>query len=243
MDIDVKKLVQDAYEDLQKLSDPYQHGMLAAAIYNAIKDESVELPVTSKDTLENRPKLKSEVKKEQKALGAMTPKSEELAKAMTQAAQNTEEAPKKEEKIELAPAIEVPEEPKAEAPAEKTETLAPVVEENKPENDEAYYDSDEWKNKHLTSQEMDDDWTPRMKKNAQLVQNYQELTSLVKRCVASKNVPDEWLNKTISGITSGHYTTWQDKKLYTPRMTLIMNAGLKKALYDLMQAMQQKKAA
>ena len=220
MDIDVKKLVQDAYEDLQKLSDPYQHGMLAAAIYNAIKGASVELPVTSKDTLENRPKLKSEVKKEQKALGAMTPKSEELAKAMTQAAQKTEEAPKEEEKIELAPAIEVPE-----------------------ENDEAYYDSDEWKNKHLTSQEMDDDWTPRMKKNAQLVQNYQELTSLVKRCVASKNVSDEWLNKTISGITSGHYTTWQDKKLYTPRMTLIMNAGLKKALYDLMQAMQAKKAA
>lgn len=231
MDIDVKKLMQDAYEDLQKVTDPYQHGMLAAAIYNAIKGESIELSVTNKDTLENRPKMKSEEKKE---LGALTPKSEELAKKMTQAAKKTEEAPK-EENIELAPAIEVPEEPKAETPASKVEEKA--------EPDEAYYDSEEWQNKHLTSQEMDDDWTPRMKKNKQLAKSCQDLVTLVQKCVASKNVSNDWLNQVISNITSGHYTSYNDKKLYTPRMVLIMLPGLQKALYDLMQSMQAKRAA
>lgn len=230
MDIDIKKLMQDAYEDLQKISDPYQHGMLATMMYSAMNGKTVELPATCKDTLENRPKTKTEEKKE---LAAMTPASAELAKKMTAAAEKTENAPEEEDKIELAPAIEVPEEPKTETPKQEAQ----------PETDDAYYDSDEWKNKHLTSQEMDDDWTPRMQKNLQLAQNYQELKTLVMKCVNSKNVPNEWLNKTISGITSGHFTTWEDKKLYTPRMTLIMNAGLKKALYDLMQSMTAKKAA
>ena len=224
MDIDVKKLMLDAYEDLQKVTDPYQHGMLAATIYNSMKGESIELPVTNKQNLENRPIMKSE----KKELSGMTKESEAIAKVMTEAAEKTEAAPAEEEKIELAPAIEPTAEPEAEA---------------KPENDEAYYDTDEWKQKHLTYDELDDDWTPRMQKNEQLASSYKDLLDLVKKCVGSKNVSNDWLNQTISSITSGHHTDYRDKKLYTPRMVLIMLPGLKMALYNLMQSMTANKAA
>ena len=66
---------------------------------------------------------------------AMTPQSEEIAKIANEAAQKSTEE-------------------------EITVTMAPVQEDTS-EKDEAYYDSDEWKNKHLNSSELDATWTDR----------------------------------------------------------------------------------
>lgn len=214
MSKEIEALIKTAFEDLEKVKDPYQHGMLAMAIVEQLKSN----PAVTREDLENKPEMKSEKKAEAEApkaesakdtgIGAMTPQSEEIAKIANEAAQKSTEE-------------------------EITVTMAPVQEDTS-EKDEAYYDSDEWKNKHLNSSELDATWTDRMKKNGPLMQDAKTLKDFVQYC-SSGNMPQGWLDQAVAKVTDNHFTP-QDKGMYMPKMVSFVLAGLKKAYYDYQQS-------
>lgn len=209
--MDIETLLKTAFEDLQKVSDPYQHGMLAMAIAAQIR----KTPVLEREDLVNKPEMKEE-KKETPAIKAMTPASEKIASVANEAAKKTEE-----------PEIEV------------TMTPAEPAPETQKKDDPAYYDTDEWKNKHLSSNEMDATWTDRMKKNLPLMNDASTLKSFVQFC--AKNDMMHWLDQTISNVTDNHFTSASDTRIYMPKMVSFILPALKKAYYDLQQ--QTNKAA
>lgn len=235
MNIDVEKLILNAYEDLQKVTDPYQHGMLSIELVKAMNGSEVEIPADSKENLENAPKMKSK-SKGKKALESATPAGAKVAEIMTEAANKTEEkAEAEEEKIELKPV----DPPKAEAPVEATSDSA---------SDESYYDSEEWANKELTSSEFDDTWTDRMKKNKPLMECCKKLMQLVNGCTKNKdgsvNVNGtKWLDNAIVKVTSGNVTSHEDKQLYMPKMVKTTYCALMMEYNALIEAVRARKAA
>lgn len=234
--INYDKLMLNAYEDLQKVSDPYQHGILAVAIAQAVNGKDIEIPADNKENLENAPKTKSKKKLESK-----TPAGEKIAQVMTEAANKTEE--KSEAKGEETITLQPVDPPKAEAP--KAEATAPAA---APASDESYYDSEEWANKELTSDEFDDTWTDHMKKNKPLVETYKKLLQLVGGCVKNKdgsaNVNGtKWLDNAITKVTSGNITSYKDQSLYMPKMVKTTYCSLMMEWNALLEAVNQRKAA
>lgn len=243
MDIDVKKLILNAYEDLQKVTDPYQHGMLAVALVKAMNGNAVEIPAESKENLENAPKMKSKGKK--KTLESATPAGAKVAQIMTDAANKTEEkAEAEEEKIELKPV----DPPKAKEEAPKAEIPAAPATASDSTTDESYYDSEEWANKELTSAEFDDTWTDHMKKNKPLMESCKKLMQLVNGCTKNKdgsvNVNGtKWLDNAIVKVTSGNITSHEDKQLYMPKMVKTTYCALMMEYNALLKAYNTRKAA
>lgn len=235
--IDYNKLMLNAFEDLQKVSDPYQHGMLAVALAQAVSGKDIEIPADHKENLENAPKMK----KSKKKLESKTPAGEKIAQVMTEAANKTEAKNEAEEEIKLQPV----DPPKAEAPDAEAPAPAPAA---APASDESYYDSEEWANKELTSDEFDDTWTPRMQKNKPLVETYKKLLQLVGGCVKNKDGSQnvngtKWLDNAITKVTSGNITSYKDQTLYAPKMVKTTYCSLMMEWNALIEAVNQRKAA
>ena len=230
MNIDVDEMLNLAYKNLNSAKDGYEAGMLAAAIAIAESVRAKHQPSVSRADIENKPEMKSEAPakekpaaeapKEAQELQNMTPqndKSQKVAAIMTEAAKKVSERIQEEHKAK--PAEKAAEAPKQEAaPA----LAAPAKADEK---DDAYYDSDEWKNKNLTSDELDATWTPRMQKNLRIVNAAKKLQQFVGWCKAG-NMPQGWIESAISHVSDKRYTTADDKRIYSPKMVQFMLAGL-----------------
>lgn len=235
MNINVEEMLNLAYKNLNSTKDGYEAGMLAATIALAESVRAAHQPVVSREDIENKPEMKLEKPVEKKAepkkepeLQSMTPqngKSQKVAAIMTEAAkkasnriQEIHNAKPEEKKAE------VPKQEAAPAPAKEAEPASSALA-KADEKDEAYYDSDEWKNKNLTSDELDATWTPRMQKNVRIVNAAKKLQQFVGWCKAG-HMPQGWIESAISNVSDKRYTTADDKRIYSPKMVQFMLAGL-----------------
>lgn len=245
MNIDVDEMLNLAYKNLNSAKDGYEAGMLAAAIAIAESVRAKHQPSVSRADIENKPEMKSEAPakekpaaeapKEAQELQNMTPqndKSQKVAAIMTEAAKKVSERIQEEHKAK--PAEKAAEAPKQEA------APAPAAPAKADEKDDAYYDSDEWKNKHLSSDEIDATWTMRMQKNAQLAGAYQKLHGFVAWCEQG-GMPQGWIEQSIKNVSNGRYTDASDNRIFSPQMVLFMLGGLQ-AEYEKAKAAQMQAA-
>lgn len=197
--LNVKELMQKAYDDLQKTEDPYQHGMLSAMLaiaqgVNAAASEELRADLENAPAMKEAPKAaapKAEAPANDQLKG-MTKSSEKIANVMNEAAKKTEEASEEDFNIEMKPVDVIPEK---KTPAPKP-APAPAAEAADPS------DTEEWQNKILTVAELDDTMTPRMKKNKHIAKKLADMQKLV-AYFQQKNATG-WLNAKIQACTCGN---------------------------------------
>jgi hypothetical protein len=180
--------------------------------------ENAEKTAPSKETLENKP-APAEKKKEKKTLTDLNPAApiaDKIQEALAQS-QTAEEEPKKDTPVQAHPEPA----PAVEAPAPKQEVDI---------------NSDEWKKKILTPQEIDEDWTPAMQANEELMTALARLKEFIKRGMAAKVLTQDWLNEELSKVTNGHITSFSDKRALSPKLIKIVSPYIIKRGIELANA-------
>lgn len=211
--LNVKKLMQEAFNDLQKTNDPYQHGMLSAVLaiaqgINATASEELRADLENAPAMKQEAPKASEKKAEQPAeaskddqLKGMTKSSEKIASVMNEAAKKTEEAKSEDDfdiemkTVDVVPKQGTPTPALTTAPAAPAETVDPS-------------DTEEWQNKVLTVAELDDTMTPRMKKNKHIAKKLADMQKLV--AYFQKKNAIGWMNAKIQACTCGNMQTAEE---------------------------------
>lgn len=213
MNSKIAELIGIAESELKSLKG-YERANIALRLANIymITDgvENAEKTAPAKETLENKP-APAEKKKDEKTLTDLNPAApiaDKIQEALAQS-QTTEEEPKKEEP---APTPE---------PAPKQEVNI---------------NSDEWKKKILTPQEIDEDWTPAMQANEELMTALARLKEFIKRGMAAKVLTQDWLNEELSKVTNGHITSFSDKRALSPKLIKIVSPYIIKRGIELANA-------
>lgn len=220
MNVKIAELINIAESELKSLKG-YERADIALRLANIymITDgvENAEKTAPAKETLENKP-APAEKKKEEKTLTDLNPAApiaDKIKEALAQS-QAAEEEPKKEEPAptpEPAPAVETP------APKQEVDI-----------------NSDEWKRKILTPQEIDEDWTPAMQANEELMTALARLKEFIKRGMAAKVLTQDWLNEELSKVTNGHITSFSDKRALSPKLIKIVSPYIIKKGIELANA-------
>lgn len=234
----IMQLINSVEKDLVKINDPYQHGMLAVNLATALMQCPVEVgdtapaqtapvelageTVTPKQADAIKDILSIDNQHEQQAASEIIPTNEDLQDkpskgvvAMNEVSQDI--ANIMNEAVNQTPAQETP------APAPAPEAPA-----------EPNYDSEEWANKKLSADELDDNWTPRMQKNKDLMMYRTRMQSLIQNGLKSGQIDDAWLNQQFNALSGGSITTWRDPRIASPKAVKLFFPPLYKAATDLM---------
>lgn len=263
----VAQLIESAKYDLVKVQDPYQHGMLAISLATALMKSGVQVdmpaqsqaqvqapaeikgtPVAPKqeaainDMLAVQSKHEKEVQANEviptnedlqdkptatAGVAAMNAASQAIADIMNEAAAENN----------ATATVAIKSAPETTAAA----TPAPTAPANA--SAEPDYDSEEWANKKLSADELDDTWTPRMQKNNELVMYRNKMQQIIQSGLKSGNINDAWLNQQFNALSGGQITTWRDPRIASPKAVKLFCPPLYKAAVDLMAAKQRNAAA
>lgn len=228
----VSDLINIAETELESLKG-YERADIALRLANILLItnglETAEKTVPTRESLENKPTPKKAEAEKPAALTDLNPAApiaDKIQEAMTKAPaeKSEQEAPVQQEEPAPAPVAEP--------------TPAPA--EEKAEIDIA---SDAWKKKILTPQEIDDDWTPAMQANEELVTALGRLKEFVKRGMAAKVLTQDWLNSELSKVTNGHITDFADKRALSPKFIKVISPYIIKKGIELANAKKASQAA
>lgn len=182
----IESLIKEALSDLQKVGDPYQHGMLAITIAGVLNRGTYSTkPVTDKSDLDTKPKMKTDTEKaaDKPVFASMTPATDKVLGAMQEAAQ-------------------------------ATQNRTGVLKEAPQEAEEVDYDSEEWANRKLTDKELDDTWTERMLKNRAMAEHRRKMLGMLQFCKKDPvNYPKSWIDATIAKVTSGFFKGYSEQAM------------------------------
>ena len=247
-------LIDTAALDLEKVNDPYQHGMLTIAIMDAYAKYDV-VPNCFKN---NNDKNSNKQLKEQKTELAAKPVSQKQEKEIEDILNTTSRAEEQEEeKHETKPENVIPtkDDLKNEPPQatnlnpEAKINVAEIVnnsaatekekeqhEENKAEID---ITSPQWTEKHLTTDELDNTWTPAMRANKPLVESFKRLKRVCTDGIKSGKITVQWLNERIAECTGKHIMDFRTKHksgcpaIFNPRAVMIIESYVSKKVTEL----------
>ena len=185
----------------------YEKADIALRLANTLLiTEGAKPKAASRKSLENKP-APAEEKKEEKTLTDLNPQAPIADKILKNINKEPETpaapAPVVEEKAEPAP-----------APAKPQVNIG----------------SDEWKKKILTSEELDDEWTPAMMANEDMVKHLNWLAGFCKQGMEKKLITLDWLNTKVKEASENRFSTI--KEANTPKFIKILNGHLMKAFQD-----------
>ena len=247
-------LIDTAALDLEKVNDPYQHGMLAIAIMDAYAKYGI-IPDCFKS---NNNKNSGKQPEKQKTELAAKPVSQKQEKEIEDILNTTSRAEEQEkEKRETRPENVIPtkDDLKNEPPQatnlnpEAKVNVAEIVnnsaaaekekvqhEENKTKID---ITSPEWTEKHLTTDELDDTWTPAMRANKPLVESFKRLKRVCTDGIKSGKITVQWLNERIAECTGKHIMDFRTKDkngypaIFSPHAVMIIESYVSKKVTEL----------
>ena len=239
----IAKCVTEAVNCVSEVKDPYNRGMLALSLARTVYDldacissvkknntkkEVVKTEALSSDTKVNVPEG-TEIKDGALVMNVPDKKSKEQ-----------EIIPDKDDLENIPPLHSInPNAPVKSsvvdngdnnAVSDKAKTDTPKKTNAKADID---INSDEWKNKILGPDELDDDWTPAMKANVQLVESARRLNLVCTKGIESGNIKSEWLNARISEATQGRFTTFKTRDIYKPKVVRLIEGYVSKKVSEL----------
>lgn len=244
-------MLEMAEQDLTKVKDPYQHGMLTLTILDTylkhnIAPKDVEVTAESKVEVKTEAKTKPAPKEEPKEVKPedVIPTKADLKNEPPKATNLNPEAKVDVTEIVNKAAAEPVEEPTKETKdnietneVSQPEAPAPVVEpEPKAEID---ITSPEWTEKHLTAKELDKSWTPAMKANKPLVESAARLKRVCINGIKSGKITVDWLNARVAECTGKHIMDFRTKDendqplIFNPRVVMIIESYISKKVTEL----------
>lgn len=239
----IAKCVTEAVNCVSEVKDPYNRGMLALSLARAVYDldacissvkknttkkEVVKTEALSSDTKVNVPEG-TEIK--DGALVMNVPDKKSKKQEIIPDKDDLENIPPLHSINPNAPVkSSVVDNGDNNAVSDKAKTDTPKKTNAKADID---INSDEWKNKILGPDELDDDWTPAMKANVQLVESARRLNLVCTKGIESGNIKSEWLNARISEATQGRFTTFKTRDIYKPKVVRLIEGYVSKKVSEL----------
>lgn len=243
----IQILLDDAGNALSKITDPYQHARLALELAKTIHATGVTLTEFVTNAAE-----KSKKTQEAKAKETAELKGKPVSQKESQAINEMLSVPNKAEKeaaatlkdgtaipanapvpsvadLQSSPAL-VNMDPRAQIPSAAP---APAPAPAAPPKKEIDINSDEWKNKHLTSDEVDNTWTEAMKANIEMTKAARLLKKVCVDGVASGNIDAKWLDTRISEVSDGMFTSHNDRNIYNPPVVRMISAYIASKVNEL----------
>lgn len=243
----IAKCVTEAKNCISEVKDPYNRGMLALSLARAVydldaclssvkknttKSEAVKTKVPSSDTEVNVPEG-TEIKNG--ALVMNVPDKKSKKQEIIPDKDDLENIPPLHNINPNAPVkssvVDNGNNSDNNAAADKVKTDTPKKVNTKAEID---INSDEWKNKILAPNELDDNWTPAMAANTQLVNSARRLKRVCVNGIKSGKIKPEWLNACISEATQGRFTTYKTTDIYLPKVVRLIEGYVSKKVSELL---------
>ena len=245
----IAKCVTEAVNCISEVKDPYNRGMLALSLARAVYDLDACLSSAKKNTAKSEPvkaKAPSSDTKVNVPEGTEIKDGALVMSVPDKQSKKQEIIPDKDDLENIPPLHNInPNAPvkssvvdngdngnngdndtatdKAKADTSKKTKIEPKIDIN----------SDEWKNKILGPDELDDDWTPAMKANVQLVESARRLNLVCTKGIESGNIKSEWLNARISEVTQGRFTTFKTRDIYKPKVVRLIEGYVSKKVSEL----------
>ena len=239
----IQILLDDAGNALNKITDPYQHARLALEIAKTISATGVTLTELVIGATKESEKAQKAEAKTKKTAEKTELKGKPVSQKEAQGINEMLSVPNKAEQAAAATLKDGTAIP-ADAPIPAMTDLqsspalinmnpraqissaapAPTPASAAPAKREVDITSDEWKNKHLTPDEVDDTWTEAMKANVEMLQSAKVLRQVCVNGVQAGKIDSNWLNARISEASDGMFTSYEDRNIYNPPVVRMISA-------------------
>lgn len=240
----IAKCVTEAVNCVSEVKDPYNRGMLALSLVRAVYDLDACLSSVKKSAAKSEP-VKDEASSSDTKVDV--PEGTEIKNGALvmnvpdKKSKKQEIIPDKDDLENIPPLHNInPNAPVKSSVVDNgdngnNDTATDKAKENTPKKTKVEIDinSDEWKNKILGPDELDEDWTPAMKANIQLVESAKRLNRICANGIKSGKVKPEWLNARISEATQGRFTTFKTRDIYRPKVVRLIEGYVSKKVSEL----------
>ena len=238
----IAKCVTEAKSCISEVKDPYNRGMLALSLARAVYDLDACLSSVKKNATKNEA---VKTKASSSEANVNVPEGTEIKNGALvmnvpdEKSKKQEIIPDKDDLENIQPLHNInPNAPVKSSvvdngnnnAADKAKTDAPKKTNTKAEID---INSDEWKNKILGPDELDENWTPAMKANIQLFTSARRLRHVCTSGIKSGKIKPEWLNARISEATQGRFTTYETTDIYRPKVVRLIEGYVSKKVSEL----------
>ena len=204
-----------AAAEIEKITDPYQKVVAISSFWSMLDTHAAARAATTaaaitkqfvgnsatptKKDLENRPNPAT-AESDVVDINPSAPIAKEISKTVKEKTVPVVRVVK-----EAPTTLEVEQVPVSEAPEELTE---------------------EFKNKILSSDELDATWTPRMHANADMEKTYQQCKKFFEEGTAKNAFPPTFLDKAIKCVSEGKITKWEGVDFLPPVTTKLYTSGI-----------------